>query len=109
MDDEFIIVHNEMFMFPILVLSFLHCPKKKQKTLALDCSPTRYFLTSEIQQTRFAQTALDFFRISKNGCPAGTVKGRVELQSSDFFFALAFVIGVPIETDEVEQLLIRFI
>jgi hypothetical protein len=46
MDCEFTVLHNEMFMFAILVLSFLHCPKKKQKTLALDCSPTRYFLNS---------------------------------------------------------------
>ena len=33
------------------ILSFLHCPKKKQKTLAHDCSPTRDFLNSEIQRT----------------------------------------------------------
>jgi hypothetical protein len=53
----------------IVICSFLHCPKKNQKTLALDCSPTHYFLNSEIQRTRFAQTALDFCRIFEKRVP----------------------------------------
>lgn len=65
-------------MILIDICSFLHCPKKNQKTLALDCSPTRYFLNSEIQRTRFAQTALDFFRIFKKRVPSCHSQGARE-------------------------------
>ncbi len=60
--------------------SFLHRPKKKQKSLALDCSPTRYFLNSEIKQTPpkafGVKQRLIFTEFSKSGSPAGTIKGR---------------------------------
>ncbi len=60
--------------------SFLHRPKKKQKSLALDCSTTRYFLNSEIKRTPpkafGVKQRLIFSESSKSGYPAATVNGR---------------------------------
>jgi hypothetical protein len=76
--------------------SFLHYPKKKQKTLALDCSPTHYFLNSAIQRTRFAQTALYFFRIFEKRVP-GCHSRRAEKQDKKntiYGFYIAFFVKI---------------
>jgi len=87
-----------LFVIPqgilIMFCSFLHCPKKNQKTLALDCSPTHYFLNSEIQRTRYAQTALDFYRIFEKWVPGWHSQRGVAKQEPlclKYLSVLAFV------------------
>jgi hypothetical protein len=60
-------------VFQILISIFSFCIEKKQKTLALDCSPTRYFFNSE--STNFASNSWIFPEFSKNAAVAQPLGG----------------------------------